>query len=275
MIERKANFRSERSGQVRHKMAFTLIELLVVIAIIAVLMGILMPALARVREQARQQSCGSRVRQHVLALTMYANDNNARLPKPSTTGYWLQDLARNVANFMLRTGMTKEIFYCPSNAPHQKYMDMFWTFGGGQWDGTKFTNDGYLVSGYCYLLYSEDRRPIRRYTRDAEQKTWLKTVQEKRPAIRELVIDSIMGQTAPNKKYGRDFAEITVGGIYSQTGGTVAERTSHLTGGGLPIGGNVGFLDGHTEWRKFDPDVDESGNALPRTDLSFNPGFFW
>ncbi len=61
---------------VSHEAGFTLIELLVVIAIIALLMGILMPALQRVREQARQQSCGARIRQHLLALNMYADDND-------------------------------------------------------------------------------------------------------------------------------------------------------------------------------------------------------
>jgi len=62
--------------------AFTLIELLVVIAIIAVLMGILMPTLRSVREQARRQSCGSQVRQHVLAFNMYADENSTKLPLP-------------------------------------------------------------------------------------------------------------------------------------------------------------------------------------------------
>ncbi|MCP4454370.1 MAG: type II secretion system protein, partial [Planctomycetes bacterium] len=62
------------------KKAFTLIELLVVIAIIAVLMGILMPALQRVREQAKRRSCAARVRQHALAIIMYADDNSNKLP---------------------------------------------------------------------------------------------------------------------------------------------------------------------------------------------------
>lgn len=272
--------RKERMGCFNQRLAkrtgaFTLIELLVVIAIIAVLMGILMPALSRVREQARQQSCATRIRQHVLAMNMYANENDTRMPQPSGGLPWLQDLSRNVANYMLRTGMNKEIFYCESNSAHQKNMDMFWLFSNGQFDGTQFTNSGYLVAGYCYILHASGRDPIRQYATDVERKIWVRTTQEKRPTDRELVIDSVMGQTEANMKYGRDFAEITVGGIWGQSNNTVAERTSHLTGSGMPLGGNVGFLDGHTEWRKFDPEIDGNGTAIARTAASFNPGFFW
>ena len=62
------------------KKGFTLIELLVVIAIIALLMSILMPALSRVREQARRSSCATRVRQHSLSLNMYADENDSKMP---------------------------------------------------------------------------------------------------------------------------------------------------------------------------------------------------
>ena len=64
---------------------FTLIELLVVIAIIAVLMGILMPALQKVRQQAKIISCGSNMRQLVVGLVTYAENNEGKLPPhPST-----------------------------------------------------------------------------------------------------------------------------------------------------------------------------------------------
>ncbi len=58
---------------------FTLIELLVVIAVIAVLMGILMPALRAARELGRSANCLANERSLVLAYTMYADDNDSRL----------------------------------------------------------------------------------------------------------------------------------------------------------------------------------------------------
>ncbi|MFO0083756.1 MAG: type II secretion system protein [Phycisphaerales bacterium] len=68
---------------VNRKSGFTLIYLLVVIAIIALLVGILLPALARARASARQLTCSTRVRNIVQACVTWANSNKEQYPLPS------------------------------------------------------------------------------------------------------------------------------------------------------------------------------------------------
>ena len=67
---------------------FTLIELLVVIAIIALLVGILLPALGAARDSARNGVCKSNLRQFGIALTMFGHDNKDHLPGVYT---WWED----------------------------------------------------------------------------------------------------------------------------------------------------------------------------------------
>ncbi|MBN2181758.1 MAG: type II secretion system protein [Sedimentisphaerales bacterium] len=109
---------------------FTLIELLVVIAIIALLMGVLMPALQRVKEQARKISCRSNLRQMAFAISMYESNYNFDFEsskrwyfKNGTADHaheWQPRFAEDIMNEKILPN--REAFFCPSvrNLSHDK-----------------------------------------------------------------------------------------------------------------------------------------------------------
>jgi len=90
---------------------FTLIELLVVIAIIALLMAILMPALARVREQGKTVRCAANLRQWNLTFAMYVDESGGKFPSgTSAQGFmWVDQMPPPMLNWK-----ENPIWFCPT-----------------------------------------------------------------------------------------------------------------------------------------------------------------
>jgi len=229
----KPAIRTIRNPKSEIRNAFTLIELLVVVAIIAILAAMLLPALSKAREKARQVVCLSNAKQLALALLMYAEEYDGFLPSaidyvPGTGDwdrlYWATHVGRTLGYKTVANDYTKPtppIFICPSQskatmATCKKYQMLIYRYA--------HSYNGYIASYNVFPHYASVPRN-------------LKLSSIKRPS--NVVAISENNYEAPDLGIAFDWNN-------ERTGTQVRLKIDRHSGGS-----NYIFCDGHAEWRRI------------------------